>query len=454
LIVLGLGTNLGDRLANLRQAFHLIKKIPHLSVSQVSPIYISDALLPENAPTDWNNPYFNLALRCETKLTPLELLQQTKEIEKKLQINTKKHWGPRIIDIDLLACDDLILRDKTLHIPHQYLHERPFALWPLMDVAPHWCYPVPGSMQGKTASELVAQWGSKFSGDAPLHTKQIPQRVDTPQWIGIINLTPDSFSTDGILDHELGWQHIKNVIDNGADILDFGAEATGPNATPLNAEEEWKRLVPLLTKTLAEKKHLVFPLKISVDTRHAIVAEKALELGVDWINDVSGLDDPAMRQLVSASQCDIVFMHHLGIPVNKNHHLPLNQNPTALVYQWAEQRLIELEKFGIARTRLIFDPGIGYGKTAEQSLEIIKNINVFHQLGIRLLVGHSRKSFLTQFTTQPAANRDLETMLISLHLADQSVDYLRVHNIEIHLRGLRVAKEFGSPRIAVERNIL
>ncbi len=442
MVILGLGTNLGDRLANLRQAFHLIKKIPHFSILQVSPIYISDALLPENAPIAWNKPHLNLALRCETQLTPLELLQQTKKIEKHFKSAEKAHWEPRIIDIDLLAWDDLIHYDNALHIPHEQLHKRPFALWPFADVAPRWSYPLPGPMQGKTASELAACWGSRFTGTAPLQTRQISQRIDTPQWVGIVNLTPDSFSGDGILDNELStWHHIQHLVHTGAEVLDFGAEATGPNATPLHPDEEWKRLSPVLIKTLAEKTNLFIPPKISVDTRHAIVAEKALALGVDWINDVSGLDNPAMRRLISTNQCDIVFMHHLGIPANKTHHLPLNQDPTHLVFQWAEQRIAELEKAGIAHSRLIFDPGIGYGKTAEQSLEIIKNIRLFHKLGIRLLVGHSRKSFLTQFTTQPAIKRDLETMLISQYLANQSVDYLRVHDVEINTRGLRIAKE-------------
>lgn len=184
MVILGLGTNLGDRLANLRRALHLIKQIPHFSVLQISPVYISDALLPENAPVAWDKPHLNLALRCETRLTPLELLQQTKQIEKQFKSADKEHWGPRIIDIDLLAWDDLVLYDNKLHIPHEHLHERPFALWPLADVAPRWCYPLSGPMQGKTASELARNWGSRFTGTAPLHTKQIPQPIAVCRCVG------------------------------------------------------------------------------------------------------------------------------------------------------------------------------------------------------------------------------------------------------------------------------
>jgi len=441
LVILGLGSNIGDRLGYLRQALRLIKKIPRLSVTQVSPVYMSDALLPNNAPATWDNFYLNLAIRCETTLTPAELLEQTKSIEKQFKSATKEHWGPRVIDIDLLAWDNLIQLTPHLTIPHQHLPTRPFALWPLADLAPRWVYPLEGAWQGKTAAEMVMPWGSRFTGDAPLHTRQIQQRIDTPALMGIINLTPDSFSKDYSI---AAWQRINHLITIGADIIDLGAEATGPNAIPITPDEEWKRLQPLLTQLLSEKSNtLIFP-KISIDTRHAIIAEKALALGVDWINDVSGLEDPAMQHIVKKNPCDIVFMHHLGIPTHKNTYLPLDQNPVALIYQWAEKRLYELEKLGISRDRLIFDPGIGYGKTAEQSLEIIKNIAVFNQLGVRLLVGHSRKSFLAPFTTQPAEQRDLETLVVSLYLNNKNIDYLRVHDVETHQRGFRVSNALSA----------
>jgi 2-amino-4-hydroxy-6-hydroxymethyldihydropteridine diphosphokinase/dihydropteroate synthase len=432
MVILGLGSNRGDRLTHLRHALRLIKKIPHLSVSQISPVYMSDALLPDNAPHAWDRFYLNLAVRCETTLTPSELLEKTKSIEKKFKSDNKEQWGPRAIDIDLLAWDNKIHLTPDLTIPHQHLPTRPFALWPLADVAPRWVYPLEGIWHGKTAAEMVMPWGSRLTGDAPLHTRRITQRIDMPALMGIINLTPDSFSKDTTVG---AWQRIKHFIDIGADILDIGAEATGPNAIPITPDEEWKRLEPLLTQTIAEKTNLLIPPKISIDTRHASIAEKALALGVDWVNDVSGLEDSAMQRAVSKNACDLVFMHHLGIPANKNNCLPSHQDPVTFVYQWAEQRLSELEKKGITRDRLIFDPGIGYGKTADQSLEIIKNIAEFTKLGIRLLVGHSRKSFLASFTTQPPEKRDLETLVTSLYLANQNIDYLRVHDVETHQRG-------------------
>jgi 2-amino-4-hydroxy-6-hydroxymethyldihydropteridine diphosphokinase/dihydropteroate synthase len=439
MVILGIGTNLGDRLTHLRNALVAIKKITGLSVARVSPVYISDALLPENAPQSWDIPYLNFAVRCETQLNPYELLAQLKKIERQLGRTPEKNWGPRVIDIDLLVWDDLIQYDSQLHIPHEHLHLRPFALWPLADVAPNWIYPLPGPLQGKTAAELAQQWGPRHHNNAPLHTQQIQQRVDTTCLMGIVNITPDSFSTDGWANNQIAaLNHIEQLVKDGAEIIDIGAEATGPTATPLTSALEWQRLEPLLNLFFAERERMLIQPKISIDTRHAEVAKKALDLGVDWINDVSGLDDMAMRDIVVNQPCDLVFMHHLGIPVDKTRTLPINQDPVPLVYAAAKQRLQELEKFGIARERLIFDVGIGYGKTAEQSFELIQHIALFKQLGIRLLVGHSRKSFLSLFTHETAQNRDWETVAVSQYLVTQGVDYLRVHNVNANARTIKV----------------
>lgn len=440
MVILGMGTNIPDRLAHLRNALRAIQKIPRLWVKQVSPVYISDALLPDNAPKEWNTPHLNVALRCETDLNPYELLFLIKETEKKLGRTPEKKWGPRVIDIDLLAFDDIVQYDSKLHIPHEHLHERPFALWPLADVAPHWLYPLSGPLQGKTAEELAKQWGPRHNHKAPLHIQQITQRIDTPQIMGIVNITPDSFSTDGFLgDPSRAMNHIDHLITSGADIIDLGAEATGPFASAIDPDLEWLRLEPILHALLAKRSAMIIPPKISIDTRHPAVAKKALSLGVDWINDVSGLDNEAMRHVVADYDCDVVFMHHLGIPVDKTKIVPTHQNVVTHVLHAAEERLNALEKAGIARNRLIFDVGIGYGKNAEQSLELIKNIAIFHDLGVRLLVGHSRKSFLTQFTHHVAHERDVETSIISHFLAGKAVDFLRVHNVETHARTFKVA---------------
>lgn len=437
MVILGLGSNIGDRLHYLRAALQNIKHIPDLTIHAISPVYISDALLPEGAPSSWDHPYFNLALRCETTLSPCELLAHVKQIEALIGRAKDKVWGPRIIDIDLLAWDDLIRYDAKLHIPHEQLHKRPFALWPLADVAPDWLHPI----LKKTAAELVTPWGSRFSGASPLHTKQIPHRIDTPQLVGILNITPDSFSDGGkFAAMDAALEHAHSLLHSGAEIIDIGAESTGPHATPLSPDIEWQRLEPVIKHLLSEKSRFLVPPKISIDTRHPGTAEKALALQVDWINDVSGLDNLLMQQVVKNSDCDIVFMHHLGVPVDKNNFLPHDADVIDLLYRFAEERL---QTLNIDPARLIFDVGIGYGKTPAQSIELLKNISVFQKLGVRLLVGHSRKSFLSHYTDQPAAERDLETLVISLALANQAVDFLRVHDVRSHARAYKVANAFG-----------
>jgi len=439
MIIVGLGSNVGDRLDHLRQALKRIQNIPQLSVKQISPVYRSDALLLENAPADWNIPYLNAALRCETTLSPLELLRQVKKIEKDMGRRFDTKWGPRVIDIDLLAWDDQVITEETLQIPHQQLIHRPFAFWPLIDVAPHWIHP----LIEKSAAEIATPWGSRFSGEAPFHTQQIAQRIDSPILVGIINVTPDSFSDGGkYVECDAAVKKVKQLILDGAEIIDIGAEATNPRASAISPEEEWFRLEPVLHAIMAESSHFFIPPKISIDTRHASTAEKALDLGVAWINDVSGGDDPRMREIISANTCDVVIMHHLGIPVDRNKILPTTQNPVDVVLKWAEKRLNELVKQGIARERIIFDVGIGFGKNPQQCLELIKHIHLFEALDVRLLVGHSRKIFLGQFTSKEFAERDLETAVVSLFLASQKVDYLRVHNVDMHARAFKVASLF------------
>lgn len=439
MVILGLGTNLGNRLEQLRHAINLLKQLPGLTVLQVAPVYMSDALLPENAPTSWNTPFLNTAIRCETSLSPLELLQHIKQIEKQVGRTPEKVWGPRIIDIDILAWDDLIRYDEKLHVPHENLHERPFALWPLADLAPRWIYPLPGPLHSKTAAEIALPWGSRFDGQAPLHTRQISHRVDVPGLIGVLNVTPDSFSNDGSIDPASLLKQATQLVEDGAEILDLGAEATGPSATPIDATLEWQRLGPFLKILLRERSNMLIPPKISVDTRHKTVAEQALALGADWINDVSGLEDPEMARLLKDQTCDIVIMHHLGIPVStQSKTLPCDQDPVQAVLQWGKERIRILYKMGISKDRLIFDVGIGYGKTAEQSLELIQRIHEFTALETRLLVGHSRKSFFNVFTPRPSAERDIETLAASYFLATQPIRYLRVHNVEVHSRAFKV----------------
>lgn len=438
MLVLGLGTNVGDKLKNLRAALCAIKKISNFLVTAVSPIYISDAMLPDNAPADWNQPYLNLALRCETQLTPHELLNQLKKIEKQIgREPIHRHWGPREIDIDILVWDDLIINDEVLVIPKKDLDQRPFALWPLADVAPLWKF-LDGRLQDKTAAEVVEQWGSRFSDSAPFRTRQINQRIDTSQLVGVINATPDSFSDGGLfLSAEAAYKQVQQLMLDGAEIIDIGAESTAPRAEAITPEIEWQRLEPILSIIKSCQSDFLIPPKISIDTRHPDTAKKCLDFNIDWINDVSGLDNPAMRDVIKHANKHCVVMHHLQIPERRAHILPRNQNPVAIVYDWCQQRLEDLLKEGFAQDKLIFDPGIGFGKMAEQSLLLLQQAHQFKQLGTPILIGHSRKTFMSLLTGMPFAERDIETMVMTLSLVDQQIDFVRVHNVGMCARGIK-----------------
>lgn len=436
MIILGLGSNIGDRLAHLRKAQQLLAKHPQISVIQTSPVYQSDALLPENAGDDWDQPYLNAAIRCESNLEPHDLLKALKAIEKQIgRPPAKRHWGPRVIDIDILAWDDCIIHDDQLDIPHKQLSKRPFALWPLADVAPFWVNP---ENPDKTAEELVLPWGSRFSGEAPFHTKQIQHRIDTPEIMGVVNVTPDSFSDGGRWDSvDKAIQHAIDLANAGATVLDIGAESTAPSSKPITEKEEWQRLEPILSAL--EKTSLPFNPKISIDTRHSLVAEKAIQHQVDWINDVTGFQDAAMRRLAADAKVDCVMMHHVSIPANKDKIIPRNVCNVQYTLDWAKKRIDEMTQDGIALEKIIFDPGIGFGRAAEHSFAMLKQSADFAQLGTRVLIGHSRKSFLNRFTAHTFSERDIETLAISLHLAKQPVDYIRVHNVDMTLRGLKIA---------------
>lgn len=250
------------------------------------------------------------------------------------------------------------------------------------------------------------------------------------QLIGIVNLTPDSFSDGGRFSQpEMVLEAIAKMADDGAQVVDIGAESTRPGAILISPTEEWRRLSPVLMPLSRAKPKGV---AISVDTRHAETARKALELGVDWINDVTGFVSSAMIDAVQHSSCRLVMMHSLGVPANKAITLPPALDPVATLLSWAKERASLLLQKGIAKERIIFDPGIGFGKTSAQSLAIIREMERFQSLEMPILVGHSRKSFLAQFAGANPALRDDATLAVSMYLVNKNTHYLRVHDVARH----------------------
>jgi dihydropteroate synthase len=256
--------------------------------------------------------------------------------------------------------------------------------------------------------------------------------------VAILNITPDSFSGDGILKNVT--ERVKKFIEDGADIIDIGAESTRPGATPLSAEEEWQRLATINLPeiiNLAHKNNI----KISLDTRHHQVASKVIAMGVDFINDQEGFRSEEMISVVKQSEALLIMMHSLTIPADRNITIPEDKDIILEITKWAEDRKQKLLNAGIKQERIIFDPGIGLGKTANQSWHLIKNIQQFCSLNLDILAGHSRKSFLNKVTSLPFTKRDIESLAISIYLLQKGIKYIRIHDVAIHKRAFSTIKE-------------
>lgn len=414
---LGLGSNLGDRRGNLRRG---IEELEHANVRvrRISPVVESAALLPPSASPEWNRPFLNLVLACETSYRPEELRSIIKRIEAELGRSGAQRWSPRPLDIDILTWGDAQIRTEALTIPHRYTHERSFVLTPLVALEPRLRLP------GRSEKTLL-EWSASTADHIPL-------------WMGIVNLTPDSFSDGG---RYLEWAALETLVDGmldaGVHIIDLGAESTRPGAALLQPAEEWRRLEPMLDRVqerLATDR--LRPL-VSVDTYHPETARRALDRGVDMINDVTGLTNPAMIELAGDGRTDWIAMHSLGVPADKTVTLPSGQSAMIAVSAWLESQLERWMAAGLDLNRVIFDPGIGFGKDPLQSLELLRSAGSFRRHGLRVLVGHSRKSFFNQLTTAAARDRDLATLGASLALCTQGVDILRVHDVPLHAEAYR-----------------
>ncbi len=247
--------------------------------------------------------------------------------------------------------------------------------------------------------------------------------------VGILNVTPDSFSDGGLYTQlSEALLQTQRMIDEGADIIDIGAESTRPGATAISVDEEFGRLSQILDDVikLAHKHHV----KVSIDTYKPKIAEIAINSGVDIINDVSGFTSHDMIDLVAKHKnIKLVAMHNLGLPAERSITLPENTDVIRHILNWGESLLDTLEEHGIKRSNVAIDPGIGFGKTALQSWYIVNNIEKLKECNAEIYVGHSRKGFLALDD-----NRDACTLATSLLLASKKVNYLRVHNVGLHAR--------------------
>ena len=419
-VYLGLGSNLGDRRGHLSRAIDALEA-GGLGITRVSPVVESPALLPDDAPSDWNRPFLNLALECAARCSPEELRLRIDEIQRAFgREEGRSHWSPRPIDIDILLWGRERIETGRLTIPHRDLTRRAFVLAPLVALAPR--LSVPGR------------------GDRTLldYSRALGHHI--PLWMGIVNVTPDSFSDGGrFLDWSRIEPHVAAMIEAGVHVIDVGGESTRPGATPVDPTEEWSRVGPVLERLIEGTAGRRLRPLLSLDTRHAEVAEKGLELGVDLINDVSGLGSPDMIALARESGRDWVAMHHVTLPADPQATLPADRDPFDAVEQWLIERMEVWDAQGLDLGRIVFDPGIGFGKNGLQSLRLLRRAGEFRRHGLRVLVGHSRKSFMKSFSGDGAreVGNDLLTLGASLTLCAQGVDLIRVHDVPLHTTAYR-----------------
>ena len=259
------------------------------------------------------------------------------------------------------------------------------------------------------------------------------------QIMGIVNVTPDSFSDGG------RWQaedalaaRIDQLLAEGADLIDIGGESTRPFAQPVGEAEELARVLPAVRAVRGRS-----TVPVSVDTTKATVARAALEEGADLINDVSALrHDPAMVTVVRDSGCRVVVMHRLGTPGDMQ-LAPHYEDVVAEINRFLAGRIAWLEEQGVDRSRVIVDPGLGFGKTLAHNLDILRKVESFKQHGCPLLIGHSRKSFLGRLLDLEVDERDPATAVVSALLTGRGVDILRVHDVRASRQAVLLAEALG-----------
>lgn len=246
-----------------------------------------------------------------------------------------------------------------------------------------------------------------------------------PKLMAIVNVTPDSFSDGGnFLDPSKAIAYGLKLVSDGADILDIGGESTRPYSNPVDTEEELRRVVAVVAG-LSEQTDV----PISIDTSKAIVAKAAIEAGAEIINDVTGLTgDPLMVNVALETGAGVCAMHMQGTPQTMQ-DAPTYDDVVGDILKYLERRRDELMEAGIEREKICLDPGVGFGKTHEHNLELIRRCAAFHKLGCPVLIGHSRKGFLGKIIGDKEANRDSATLGLTLLMAQNFIQIVRVHEI-------------------------
>lgn len=448
--MIALGSNVGDRLHNFNEALQLmkiagIKVTRHGCLYESAPAYITD------------QPYFlNSAIRASTNLGPHELLGALKKIEQNMGRTGGIRYGPRPIDLDILFYGNLKVNSDILTIPHERIWERPFVMAPLIDL-----------LGLATESDTVACWHSfamqsnglfgsweKMGGDSLIGKESLKRvlPIGNGLWdwsektsvMGILNLTPDSFSDGGKFQSvEAAVSQVHLMISEGADMIDIGAQSTRPMASRISPEEEMDRLIPVLEAILGMPE--IEGKLVSVDTFYSKVASEAVSKGAHIINDVSaGQLDLDMFRVVAGLDVPYIAMHMRGDPSTMQNSENLQyDNVCNQVASELHSRVRNAESLGIPAWRIIIDPGIGFSKNTEQNLDILVGLpNIRAEIATKslalshapLLIGPSRKKFLGEICGRPSSvERDPATVASIAAGVLGGANIVRVHNIRDNL---------------------
>jgi dihydropteroate synthase len=265
--------------------------------------------------------------------------------------------------------------------------------------------------------------------------------LSTPQVMGILNVTPDSFSDGGKFTHfEHALEQVERMITDGATIIDIGGESTRPGAAEVSEADELARVIPVL-KAIKQR----FDILISIDTSKASVMSAAIAAGADIINDVRALQNDGCLAAVANSKIPVCLMHMQGLPSTMQNK-PSYENVIYDIMVFFQQRIKACVSAGIARERIILDPGFGFGKTLAQNLNLLANLSVFRELGLPILAGLSRKSMIGNLLNRDVEQRLAGSLSTAILAAQQGAHIIRVHDVQETVDVLKVLKAVTAHR--------
>ena len=257
-----------------------------------------------------------------------------------------------------------------------------------------------------------------------------------PNIMGVLNLTPDSFSDGGKFNKKkIGLKHAIDLFEFGADIIDVGGESTRPGSKSISAKKEWGRIEKIIKKISKE-------IPLSLDTRKSYIMNKGIKLGIKLINDVSGLSyDNKTIEVLKKSKSPFIIQHSQGIPENMQNK-PKYKNELLDIYDFFEEKIKFLRSKGIKHNNIILDPGIGFGKNLKHNMNLIKNVSIFHTLGFPILLGLSRKRFIKELSGKNDTKERMGgTIASSLYSMMQGVQVLRTHDVNELIQSIKVFKQ-------------